>query len=199
MFLFSFFDYFGVGRRFFYSLCAFGWLCIFVPQAIPSSPPFRSTMSTTITSYAMQSVRCSAVILNKNFLYAFSFILFLFKPETIVASCQAPTLDLDPSPKPAVLHIHKPRQTVPMAKKPKGELIPTAGSVPNRDLMQRLSFLYQSSVYLDHLAGSSGQPLASSRKYPQAGGDSLSRLSHTYVKSMRVIGKKALVKLCVLC
>ncbi|KAF9507075.1 hypothetical protein BS47DRAFT_1352087 [Hydnum rufescens UP504] len=75
-----------------------------------------------------------------------------------------------------------------MAKKSKSAVIPTASSVPNRDLMQRLNFLYQSSVYLEHLARSTDQPPAS------PGRDSLSRLSQAYVKSMRTIGKKALVR-----
>ncbi|KAK0503705.1 RNAse P Rpr2/Rpp21/SNM1 subunit domain-containing protein, partial [Armillaria luteobubalina] len=72
-----------------------------------------------------------------------------------------------------------------MAKKPKDET-PNANSVPNKDIIQRLNFLYQASVYLNSVTSQS----PSRRRRV-----STSDLSRSYVSSMKVVGQKTVVKM----
>ncbi|KAK0188263.1 Rpr2-domain-containing protein [Armillaria mellea] len=72
-----------------------------------------------------------------------------------------------------------------MAKKAKDEA-PNANSVPNKDILQRLNFLYQASVYLNGVAS----PSPPRRKRVTAGD-----LSRSYVSSMKIVGQKTVVKM----
>ncbi|GLB36969.1 putative rpr2-domain-containing protein [Lyophyllum shimeji] len=108
-----------------------------------------------------------------------------------------------------------------MAKKNKDE-VPTASSVANRDIIQRLNFLYQASVYLntvpsdrpegvsDALAGSStSQNVTTSgldkqqkrgkkekgRKNAVKRAVTASDLARTYVATMKSVGQKTTVKI----
>ncbi|KAK0485300.1 RNAse P Rpr2/Rpp21/SNM1 subunit domain-containing protein, partial [Armillaria luteobubalina] len=72
-----------------------------------------------------------------------------------------------------------------MAKKPKDET-PNVNSVPNKDIIQRLNFLYQASVYLN---GVTSQSPSRRRRV------STSDLSRSYVSSMKVVGQKTVVKM----
>ena len=98
-----------------------------------------------------------------------------------------------------------------MGKKQKEET-PNINATPNRDIIQRLNFLYQASVYLQSLepstsiaisnhSSSSGNPRSKStqkasgkkkkhrRKY--TAGD----LARNYVQCMRIVGQKTTVKM----
>ncbi|KAK0201592.1 RNAse P Rpr2/Rpp21/SNM1 subunit domain-containing protein [Desarmillaria ectypa] len=72
-----------------------------------------------------------------------------------------------------------------MAKKSKDE-VPNPNSVPNRDIIQRLNFLYQASVYLNGVT---------SQSPPQRKRVTTSDLSRSYVSSMKIVGKKTTVKM----
>ncbi|PBK74610.1 Rpr2-domain-containing protein [Armillaria solidipes] len=72
-----------------------------------------------------------------------------------------------------------------MAKKSKDET-PNANSVPNKDIIQRLNFLYQASVYLN------GVP---SQSPPRRKRVTTSDLSRSYVSSMKIVGQKTVVKM----
>ncbi|KAF8606363.1 Rpr2-domain-containing protein [Ceratobasidium sp. AG-I] len=76
-----------------------------------------------------------------------------------------------------------------MAKKSKNDQDATAPPphIPNRDLMQRMSFLYQASVHLQ--SASSHTPANSSAK------SELQRLSRKHVKTMKGIASGAVVKI----
>ncbi|KAI0796372.1 RNAse P Rpr2/Rpp21/SNM1 subunit domain-containing protein [Irpex lacteus] len=102
-----------------------------------------------------------------------------------------------------------------MAKKKSQDDVPNPNSVQNRDIMQRLNFLYQASVLL----GTSTQPVPqyehqSKPSGSQSGAQKISKrqkrkqemleqrnpstaidLSRTYVRSMKVIGKKTTVRM----
>ena len=89
-----------------------------------------------------------------------------------------------------------------MAKKQQGAAPPNPHNVPNRDIMQRLNFLYQASTYLSSLstAKDSATPTSPDRKgegkqkneFPLA---TPAYLSRAYVSSMKAIGQKTVVKL----
>lgn len=64
----------------------------------------------------------------------------------------------------------------------------TPNQVQNRDIIQRLNFLYQAGAYLNAIPGS--QPSTE-------GTVSTSDLSRTYIKSMRLVGQKTTVKMSV--
>ncbi|KAK0244448.1 Rpr2-domain-containing protein [Armillaria nabsnona] len=72
-----------------------------------------------------------------------------------------------------------------MAKKPKDET-PNANSVPNKDIIQRLNFLYQASVYLNGVT---------SQSPPRRKRVTTSDLSRSYVSSMKIVGQKTVVKM----
>ncbi|KAI0089286.1 RNAse P Rpr2/Rpp21/SNM1 subunit domain-containing protein [Irpex rosettiformis] len=103
-----------------------------------------------------------------------------------------------------------------MAKKKSQDNVPNPNNVQNRDIMQRLNFLYQASVFL----GTSTQPVPHHHPRPEPTNSEpevikiVSRrqrrkqemleqrnpstaidLSRTYVRSMKVIGKKTTVRM----
>ena len=98
-----------------------------------------------------------------------------------------------------------------MAKKQNNNAPPNPHSVPNRDIMQRLNFLYQASTWLSSLPATKGdvtptaQPVAqpvtpSNPKGKKKQRDRVppvtpARLSRAYISSMKAIGQKTVVKL----
>ncbi|KAJ7282960.1 RNAse P Rpr2/Rpp21/SNM1 subunit domain-containing protein [Mycena rebaudengoi] len=83
-----------------------------------------------------------------------------------------------------------------MAKKNKDEA-PNANSIVNRDIMQRLNFMYQASVYL---SGVLPAPPADAAPVPQKRKKKARRmtihdLSKSYVSSMKVVTNKTMVKM----
>ncbi|KAK0464735.1 RNAse P Rpr2/Rpp21/SNM1 subunit domain-containing protein [Desarmillaria tabescens] len=72
-----------------------------------------------------------------------------------------------------------------MAKKSKDEA-PNPNNVPNRDIIQRLHFLYQASVYLD------GVSPPQKKKQKRV---TISDLSRSYVSSMKIVGQKTTVNM----
>lgn len=91
-----------------------------------------------------------------------------------------------------------------MAKKPRDE-VPNPNSVSNRDIIQRLNFLYQASVYLNSIDGGKikandgDADAATARKNTNKRKRvvSTSDLSRSYIKSMKIVGQKTTVKMCV--
>lgn len=96
-----------------------------------------------------------------------------------------------------------------MGKKAKDE-VPNLNSIANRDIIQRLNFIYQASVYLNGLPCEPGPPpsqLPASDPPGEASGQAKFRkgwkkrkltaedLSKNYVKSMKTVGKKTVVKM----
>lgn len=91
-----------------------------------------------------------------------------------------------------------------MAKKSK-DFIPTVNNVSNRDIIQRLNFLYQASAYLTNISPVSPPPrtiqASDSRKekhskrrlnrHPASSSD----LARDYVKSLKIIGQKTNVRM----
>jgi ribonuclease P protein subunit RPR2 len=92
-----------------------------------------------------------------------------------------------------------------MAKKQHNIAPPNPHSVPNRDIMQRLNFLYQASTWLSSLPAtkcSATQPAALPVTSPDTKGGKVTLvtpayLSRSYVSSMKAIGQKTVVKLLV--
>jgi ribonuclease P protein subunit RPR2 len=94
-----------------------------------------------------------------------------------------------------------------MGKKQKDkDEAPNPNSAANRDIIQRLNFLYQASVYLNSVGApapsTSGR--ASGEKQVKSKGKGNGRsvmstmdLSRSYIKSMKVVGQKTTVKMCV--
>ncbi|KAF9650649.1 hypothetical protein BDM02DRAFT_3111954 [Thelephora ganbajun] len=98
-----------------------------------------------------------------------------------------------------------------MAKKQQSTAPPNPHSIPNRDTMQRLNFLYQASTYLSSLSATKSsstpttQPEAqtvtpSGPKGKEKQTDEVclvtpAYLSRAYVSSMKAIGQKTVVKL----
>ena len=98
-----------------------------------------------------------------------------------------------------------------MVKKQNSTASPNPHSVPNRDIMQRLNFLYQASAYLSSLSATNGRVTPTTR--PEAQSDTSPNLegkekqtdevplatpaylSRAYVSSMKAIGQKTVVKL----
>jgi len=88
---------------------------------------------------------------------------------------------------------------------------PNPNSVSNRDIIQRLNFLYQASVYLNSVGGSGpstvGEPHVASDVKEEKGKRKKSRrnilsttdLSKSYINSMKIVGQKATVKMYVSC
>lgn len=101
-----------------------------------------------------------------------------------------------------------------MAKKNK-EQEPTAtlNGVTNRDILQRLNFLYQASAYLNTIAPHAAMVGSDSGEVTRTGAErkaersrsrrkkrhpaTTSDLSRTYVATMKAISQKATVKMCV--
>jgi len=98
-----------------------------------------------------------------------------------------------------------------MTKKQHNTAPPNPHSIPNRDIMQRLNFLYQASTYLTSLATTKGGVDSTTEPGPQSVTSSDPRgegkkvdggplatpayLSRAYIGSMKAIGKKTVVKL----
>jgi ribonuclease P protein subunit RPR2 len=91
-----------------------------------------------------------------------------------------------------------------MPKKNKDD-VPNPNSVTNRDIIQRLNFLYQASVYLNGIAS---QSIASRAPSTRANGEqernkrrprkmTTSDLSRNYITSMKIVGQKTTVKMLV--
>lgn len=113
-----------------------------------------------------------------------------------------------------------------MAKKDNAE--PNANNISNKDILQRLNFLYQASTYLNSLGGTHFEPsgamsmkgevntgldvakssepqlkqsatdgASSTRKRGRNQKATTNDLARDYVKSMKIIGQKTTVKMCV--
>jgi len=106
-----------------------------------------------------------------------------------------------------------------MVKKQKDD-ISSASATPNRDIIQRLNFLYQASVYLQSISTTSGTKdlviEKSSEELPDEITDSthntvrrpkgkksrryrtktLSDLARSYIDSLRLVAQKTTVKMC---
>ncbi|KXN85850.1 Ribonuclease P protein subunit p21 [Leucoagaricus sp. SymC.cos] len=67
---------------------------------------------------------------------------------------------------------------------------PTVNSVPNRDIMQRMNFLWQASIYLESLGCTQGQ--VSERDGGRVNGRDLAKV---YVQTMKSVGKKTTTKM----
>ena len=80
-----------------------------------------------------------------------------------------------------------------MAKKTKDD-VPNVNSVTNRDIMQRMNFLYQASLYMNSLSTSDSETTSTQGEDKRA---TTSQISRSYIKTMKVVGKKTVVKLCV--
>lgn len=97
-----------------------------------------------------------------------------------------------------------------MAKKQHSTAPPNPHNIPNRDIMQRLNFLYQASTYLSSLSETKGSAPPTTQPEAQTVATSESKgkeqraevpivtpayLSRAYVSSMKTIGQKTVVKL----
>lgn len=97
-----------------------------------------------------------------------------------------------------------------MAKKSKDD-VPNPNSVMNRDILQRLNFLYQASQLLgtqiippplaqesvpNRLKGK-GRKREMRRRFKERHSTACEDLSRTYVKSMKAIGQKTNMRMCV--
>ncbi|KAG9048755.1 hypothetical protein FS837_012118 [Tulasnella sp. UAMH 9824] len=81
---------------------------------------------------------------------------------------------------------------------------PTPGPVKDKDTMQRLNFLYQTSVYLAQVAGSDPGPSTSktneekaelSAPEPRTGRNSIMDLSRHHLRTMKAIGAKSVLRM----
>jgi ribonuclease P protein subunit RPR2 len=79
-----------------------------------------------------------------------------------------------------------------MGKKAKND-DPNPNRIANREVMQRLNYLYQASFYLNSIAAQSEEK---EQNGPQASSDSyLERVSRSYIRSMKLIANKKVVKM----
>jgi ribonuclease P protein subunit RPR2 len=93
-----------------------------------------------------------------------------------------------------------------MAKKGKDEA-PNPHSVSNRDIIQRLNFLYQAGVYMNTISSGSGssQSMSTSsvqneectKKRRKRRKGTTSDLAKAYVSSMKTVGQRTTVKMSV--
>ena len=80
-----------------------------------------------------------------------------------------------------------------MAKKTKDEA-PSGNSIVNRDIMQRLNFMYQASVYLSGAVPI--PPSAPSKKRTKKSRKmTVHDLSRSYINSMKLVANKTMVKM----
>jgi ribonuclease P protein subunit RPR2 len=115
---------------------------------------------------------------------------------------------------------HRRDRNLIMAKKDK-DPAPNPASIPNKDIIQRLNFLYQASVYLSNLSrdvppivphpASSAlsareedqahskvkNPKSQHAKQSRRRSRTTDELSRAYVHTMTMVGKRATVKMCV--
>ena len=102
-----------------------------------------------------------------------------------------------------------------MAKKTKEDPVPTINSVQNRDIIQRLNYMYQAGTFLQALhtqnAASSSSSLEGTKDEPisskkRKGGKkkktrrvegltTMGDLGRSYVRSMKVVGQRTTVKM----
>jgi ribonuclease P protein subunit RPR2 len=95
--------------------------------------------------------------------------------------------------------------------------VPNPNNASNRDIIQRLNFLYQASVYLNGVgaprpstpaapgdantekmgATESGKQGKHKRKRHRKEVINTSDLSRSYIRTMKIVGKKTTVKMCV--
>lgn len=105
-----------------------------------------------------------------------------------------------------------------MGKKTKEDPAPTINSVQNRDIIQRLNYMYQAGTFLQGLhtqnavasssssEGTINEPMSSKRrkggkkqKARRVGGlKTMGDLGRSYVHSMKVVGQRTTVKMCVI-
>ncbi|KAJ7495909.1 RNAse P Rpr2/Rpp21/SNM1 subunit domain-containing protein [Mycena galericulata] len=82
-----------------------------------------------------------------------------------------------------------------MGKKNKDEA-PNASNIVNKDIMQRLNFMYQASVYLSGvLPVAPASPSASPKRRKRTRKMTVHDLSKSYVDSMKVVANKTMVKM----
>lgn len=94
-----------------------------------------------------------------------------------------------------------------MGKKDKNQgPVANLSSVANRDIIQRINFLYQASAYLNTISPPAASPSSNDAPaHPPKGKSkkkntirhpkSTSELSRCYVGSMRIVGQKAMVRM----
>ncbi|KAJ7091119.1 RNAse P Rpr2/Rpp21/SNM1 subunit domain-containing protein [Mycena epipterygia] len=81
-----------------------------------------------------------------------------------------------------------------MAKKSKDEA-PNANNIPNKDIMQRLNFMYQASVYLSGVLPVSPPSDNPQKRNKRSRKMTVHDLSKTYINSMKVVANKTMVKM----
>lgn len=81
-----------------------------------------------------------------------------------------------------------------MAKKPKDEA-PNPNGVANRDIIQRLNFLYQASAYLNSVSPAGTSSLMTRPTEKKIRKRTAQDLAKTYITSMKAVGQKTTVKL----
>ena len=79
--------------------------------------------------------------------------------------------------------------------------VPNTNSIANRDIIQRLNFLYQASVYLNGIPPPSDAVVtsdslnANGAKKNRRRKLTTSDLSKSYIKTMKIVGQKTTVKM----
>ncbi|KAL1746419.1 RNAse P Rpr2/Rpp21/SNM1 subunit domain-containing protein [Schizophyllum fasciatum] len=100
-----------------------------------------------------------------------------------------------------------PKQAAPKGKAAK-DAAPSFGAVSNRDLLQRMNFLYQSSAYLNTIlsypssSASTATAVPSPAERPIPQGEKMSKrrqattadLSREYIKNMKAVGRKSVMR-----
>jgi ribonuclease P protein subunit RPR2 len=82
-----------------------------------------------------------------------------------------------------------------MAKKNKDET-PNANSIVNRDIMQRLNFMYQASVYLSGVLPVPQEiAVAPQKRTKKSRKMNVHDLSKSYINSMKTVASKTIVKM----
>ena len=90
-----------------------------------------------------------------------------------------------------------------MGKRNKDD-VPNVHAVAQRDIFQRMNFLYQASVYLNSLSSDYASAVSAGsgqdthiRKKRMGQSSTTTDISRSYIKSMKIIGKKTVAKMCV--
>lgn len=84
-----------------------------------------------------------------------------------------------------------------MAKKNKDGEAPNANSIVNKDIMQRLNFMYQASVYLSGVLPAPPQTTAATpqKRTKKSRKMTVHDLSKSYINSMKTVASKTMVKM----
>ncbi|KIM69069.1 hypothetical protein SCLCIDRAFT_1208488 [Scleroderma citrinum Foug A] len=82
-----------------------------------------------------------------------------------------------------------------MGKNKNKDQVPNPNNVSNRDIIQRLNFLYQASVLLNTMSSSQPQSATSTCQRNRNKCVSTSELSRSYIDTMKTVGKKTNVKI----